>query len=1030
MKARLILAAYWLLCFRLAQAQEPKALLIIYMADTSLIEIRDTVGDILDLYSSNSDIQNILNNYEIYGFQKAYPMSRFPDIHNYYMIHADSVGLLHQLLTYNQELFPLGYEEKYEYTYTPNDYGAYGPFPLTANSGDEPGTTGQPEMDYIGAKTAWDITHGSPDVVIGIVDSYFDLTHPELSGKIAQVRANTLPGSHWAHGTMTGGLIAAATDNNTGIAAIGFDCRLDVSNVNGALLAKNTEMLNMSNSGRRILNGSWITGSDCAGNFGQLHDAFIMQGTYNEVYENGTIPFFGAGNYANQACGLDGYAYPASLDHCMSITSVGCEFPIGTMTTDIVGSDLGTPLLGGYNWKGVHKINADLPESHPKSSFHHNDRVDLAAPGYYIKTLDFDPADPGWNYAWGPMRFSSGTSFSSPITAGTAGLMLSVNGCLSPYQIEYILKTTADASIYSISENATYIGLLGAGALRADLAVAAAAAPDACNNPDTRTFGIKGVEINTVCAPGFSSNGVKPKLTPILEHGTPPYTYKWEALPGNTTTLDAYNIAEPSVISAAPTSVYPERTAFYRLTIYDSSPIQKVANKNVRITLKTTGYDLAMRDLDMDMLDEPNTMSTYDPRTWNVWKSPDIWNRWAEDDERVHQQPEFFTSNPNYLYVKVRNVGCEPAPGGKRLKLYWSVASTTEHWSSDWDGTATFPGSSLPLGGLITSSSGLDIPGIAPGSSTILHNDWIPPKPSDYYPAANRIETCLLARIEESTSAPYGMAITEISNAPVYVNVINNNNIVTHNTFSTNLAPGNLTRDAFMVLIGNSTFYTHTDYTLQLINEKEIHKHHAGDISAVIRTKVHLGDQLYARWAAGGYTGTYAQKDNVAKTVTFDGMNMELQKIELKSGELFPVKIEVELIDNAPVTDYSYTLHFRQINENPGTRDPITGNVSFEIFTEEGIWQPIMKKTTISNSNQYNVYPNPAKDKVNIEYLGKDKKALIEILDIMGRTLYSEQAILNYSPKSIPLTNFPSGLYLILVKDEAGQVEQFKITKD
>ncbi|MBK9354223.1 MAG: S8 family serine peptidase [Bacteroidetes bacterium] len=64
----------------------------------------------------------------------------------------------------------------------------------------------------------------------------------------------------------------------------------------------------------------------------------------------------------------------------------------------------------------------------------------------------------------------NGTSFASPMVAGVAGLMLSVNPCLKPHEIESILKSTA-SNIYSIPENVQYAGQLGAGRVDAFEAV-------------------------------------------------------------------------------------------------------------------------------------------------------------------------------------------------------------------------------------------------------------------------------------------------------------------------------------------------------------------------------------------------------------------------------------------------------------------------------------------------------------------------------------------------------------------------------
>ena len=71
-----------------------------------------------------------------------------------------------------------------------------------------------------------------------------------------------------------------------------------------------------------------------------------------------------------------------------------------------------------------------------------------------------------------------------------------------------------------------------------------------CNDAATQTFFIEGIDINTICAPGFSSNSVNPVLTPILRNGTPSYTYRWEYLPGNNVTLSALNVTAPQITAS------------------------------------------------------------------------------------------------------------------------------------------------------------------------------------------------------------------------------------------------------------------------------------------------------------------------------------------------------------------------------------------------------------------------------------------------------------------------------------------------
>src|SRR3989442_93987 len=80
-----------------------------------------------------------------------------------------------------------------------------------------------PQM--INAPAAWDITTGSPNAVIAVVDTGVDSTHPDFSGKILP-GTNCTPGDPAAvsgpHGTHVAGIAAAIGNNGIGIAGISW----------------------------------------------------------------------------------------------------------------------------------------------------------------------------------------------------------------------------------------------------------------------------------------------------------------------------------------------------------------------------------------------------------------------------------------------------------------------------------------------------------------------------------------------------------------------------------------------------------------------------------------------------------------------------------------------------------------------------------------------------------------------------------------------------------------------------------------
>jgi subtilisin family serine protease len=87
-----------------------------------------------------------------------------------------------------------------------------------------------PEAD-ISAEAAWEITRGSRDVVVAVIDDGFDITHPDLKDKVVHPRdfvdGDTQPfptrkrGEY--HGTPCAGL-AVGAENGKGIVGVAPGC--------------------------------------------------------------------------------------------------------------------------------------------------------------------------------------------------------------------------------------------------------------------------------------------------------------------------------------------------------------------------------------------------------------------------------------------------------------------------------------------------------------------------------------------------------------------------------------------------------------------------------------------------------------------------------------------------------------------------------------------------------------------------------------------------------------------------------------
>jgi subtilisin family serine protease len=268
------------------------------------------------------------------------------------------------------------------------------------------GTNSAWHLDLIWAYAAWDVTHGTTPIAIS--DQNYFVNHEDLVGKVLYYDGTNTASQ--GHGTAVATLAAGNTNNGVGIASVGYNSELGLFRMNY------NEVLAAAYDGYKVINMSWTSG--CSFNT-YVNDAL------HEVYGLGVFLVASAGN-GTTCGGPTELVYPAAYDVVFAVSSV------------------------------------DHNDSHdnPNGSIPHqyNSSVDLTAPGYNVPLT----AAPGW------VLFGSGTSYASPIVAGTAALIISAYPGVTPAEIKYILQSTA---VNIDAQNPNYIGMLGSGRLMAGEAV-------------------------------------------------------------------------------------------------------------------------------------------------------------------------------------------------------------------------------------------------------------------------------------------------------------------------------------------------------------------------------------------------------------------------------------------------------------------------------------------------------------------------------------------------------------------------------
>ena len=87
-------------------------------------------------------------------------------------------------------------------------------------------------LDMLDARCAWTITKGNSNIIVGVVDTEFKTTHEDLVGTFAGISGPQIDTRY--HGTSVSSNVATGTNNNIGIAGIGYNTRVRGYHVNSS----------------------------------------------------------------------------------------------------------------------------------------------------------------------------------------------------------------------------------------------------------------------------------------------------------------------------------------------------------------------------------------------------------------------------------------------------------------------------------------------------------------------------------------------------------------------------------------------------------------------------------------------------------------------------------------------------------------------------------------------------------------------------------------------------------------------------
>jgi subtilisin family serine protease len=305
----------------------------------------------------------------------------------------------------------------------------------------------------IKALAAWEITTGSPDVVVAVIDRGVTENHPDLpsSRQVIWNPSNFDPTDNAildldqpfptgdAHGDAVAGIIAAS-HNNEGIAGICPQCKIMPFKFGSDNSYWEVGPQTIGLCKEQAIEGGANIISISQGTLSQYQQ---LTAAINSATEQGILVVAAAGNTANHYQNQLGIVYyPAAQNNPLVITvgasdrnDLQANYSPTHQKVDVVAPS-NTAMPWQITGESLNVWSIDIPGTDGYNPWPDNTNFDLPVVDEQLPTS-------GTNYLSYTGRFG-GTSAAAPMVSGIAALMLSVNPCLTNEKLKKIILNTAD----------------------------------------------------------------------------------------------------------------------------------------------------------------------------------------------------------------------------------------------------------------------------------------------------------------------------------------------------------------------------------------------------------------------------------------------------------------------------------------------------------------------------------------------------------------------------------------------------------